>query len=566
MLVVLRAGPYMCGEWDFGGFPYWLLRNGSIPLRTYAEPYFSLADGWFRKVLDTIEPLLYANGGPIVMVQVENEYGSFGNVMEEPSDRKYMEELIGTARDALGPEAILFTTDGGNLGYMQKGSFNGSSVLTVGDGCGDVQQCWDAQKAMNPPGKSPNMVSEFYTGWLTHWGEPMANTSANDTASHLENILSTNGSVSLYMAHGGTNFGFWAGANGETNKSYQADLTSYDYDAPLSEGGEHGYGSDNQDKFEALQTVFARYWDPDTDGGDSPPPEPELLPRGDILQGKPLAVPYLASLLEPSTLRALAPNGPVATGLSSPGFVEKYNCSYGFSIFSATLSRDLVGANMSFPAGPADRAHVFVAEKLQSIIFKGDPVAQASAFSFKLGPEATKDAKLEILVENTGRLNFDRSMGGTKGLPYGVWLEGKAFDASKDGWTVQCLRMRPEEVQKVRAVRADQKGTSHPSFYKTVFQIPKAMDTYIEMGTGWGKGLIWVNSNAIGRYWPTMGPQQRLFIPSPYLMAGQDNANKQKDFTVELILLELDHVPEEPIVQFFDEPRFGNATVMKGKG
>ena len=198
LTVVVRAGPYMCGEWEFGGLPAWLFENGSIPIRTYAQPYVDFAERyWSTGLFPVLKPLLYENGGPIVMVQVENEYGSYGNVGSNPNDAKYMNSLIDTARTALGDEVVLFTTDGGNTGYMSRGSFKGDSIYTVGDGCGNPQTCIDAQHQFNSPGKSPFFCSECYTGWLTHWGEGGANTSSS--APHVDSILSLNGSVSLYM-------------------------------------------------------------------------------------------------------------------------------------------------------------------------------------------------------------------------------------------------------------------------------------------------------------------------------------------------------------------------------
>jgi beta-galactosidase len=275
LYVIMRAGPYMCGEWEYGGFPAWLLSNGTLTLRTYAEPYVTHATRYWRKLLGSIiKPLLFENGGPIIMTQVENEYGSYGDVSSSASDKRYIEHLVQTARDALGPNALLFTTDGGNAGYMRRGSLPGDAVLTVGDGCSDPAATWAAQKQFNPPGRSPFICAELYPGWLTHWGDQkMANTSSAAAAANLDASLSAangTGSASLcaahegcrslthcsqrrpcsrthahthgharptapaaltqlwpcsrrYMAHGGTSFGWWAGANGGGGSSYQPD-------------------------------------------------------------------------------------------------------------------------------------------------------------------------------------------------------------------------------------------------------------------------------------------------------------------------------------------------------
>lgn len=229
LLVVLRAGPYMCGEWEFGGLPAWLFKNGSIPLRTYSQPYISYVDRWWQgQLLPLIKPHLYSAGGNVVMVQCENEYGSYGDVSKHPTDMQYMVHLIEMARKALGDDVILFTTDGGDEGFMTRGSIKGSSVYTVGDGCGNPQTCVNAQKAFNAPGQSPFMCSECYTGWLTHWGESGANTSSS--APHVDSILGQfDGSISLYMGHGGTNWGFFSGANGGGGTSFQPHITSCEH-------------------------------------------------------------------------------------------------------------------------------------------------------------------------------------------------------------------------------------------------------------------------------------------------------------------------------------------------
>eukprot|EP00954_Amorphochlora_amoebiformis_P030143 1394211-Amorphochlora_amoeboformis.AAC.1 len=169
MMVVLRIGPYMCGEWEFGGLPAWLLENGTIPLRTAEEPYFSAAMSWMLELSENVVEFLYPLGGPIVMIQIENEFGSYGDVTKNPKEKVYIESLVKFWRSAVDDSVPLFTTDGGNLASMMRGSLNGSSVLTVGDGCGDPRQCWEAQAQMNPPGMQARFVSEFYPGWLTHW-------------------------------------------------------------------------------------------------------------------------------------------------------------------------------------------------------------------------------------------------------------------------------------------------------------------------------------------------------------------------------------------------------------
>ena len=168
--VLLRAGPYMCGEWEFGGLPWWLLKNSSLEVRTYSPTYIPAVDRYLTKLHSVLKPHLYVNGGSILMVQIENEYGSFGDVSKNPNDLKYMHHLVNLTKQNLGNEVTLYTTDGNSTSYMSKGSLNGDLVITLGDhGPGDFTPSCNAQATMNPKGKNPCMDTEFYTGWLTHW-------------------------------------------------------------------------------------------------------------------------------------------------------------------------------------------------------------------------------------------------------------------------------------------------------------------------------------------------------------------------------------------------------------
>ncbi|KAJ4884437.1 Beta-galactosidase 17 [Raphanus sativus] len=252
LLVMLRAGPYICGEWDLGGFPAWLLAvKPPLKLRTADHAYLKLVERWWNVLLPKVSPLLYRNGGPVIMVQIENEYGSYGN------DKAYVRNLVTMATGHLGNDIILYTTDGGTRETLEKGTVPLYDVysavdFSMGD---DPWPIFELQKKFNAPGRSPPLSSEFYTGWLTHWGEKIAKTDAEFTAASLEKILSRNGSAVLYMVHGGTNFGFYNGANtGSDEFDYKPDLTSYDYDAPIKESGD----IDNP-KFKALQKVIKKY-------------------------------------------------------------------------------------------------------------------------------------------------------------------------------------------------------------------------------------------------------------------------------------------------------------------
>lgn len=233
--VALRAGPYGCGEWDNGGLPAWMMSykfmNGSsepgnwplepqypLSIRTNDTRYLAFVDRWMEQLLGKIksEGHLYADGGNVIMVQLENEYGSFGNVQSNPGDLAYMEHLVSIFRKYLGSDVVLYTTDGGNLGYMSRGSLNGSAVYTVGDtgpGSG-YKGAFEAQAEFNPPGSRSNFISEWYTGWLMQYGGQYPNKSTGNLVEWTNAAFNDSGSIALYMAHGGTNWGWYNGANG----------------------------------------------------------------------------------------------------------------------------------------------------------------------------------------------------------------------------------------------------------------------------------------------------------------------------------------------------------------
>eukprot|EP00958_Prasinococcus_capsulatus_P014527 scaffold1533_cov388-Prasinococcus_capsulatus_cf.AAC.10 len=203
LLVVLRAGPYMCGEWDFGGLPPWLMSVPDMQLRTWNDAYIRAVRDYWDQLLPLLKSssLLYQDGGPIVMMQVENEFGSYGDVEGNENDAKYMEFLVGLAREHLGKELILFTTDGDGDGYLSHGTLQGSRVFsTVDFGPGaNLTEAWAVQGSYNDPGRSPPMNTEFYTGWLTHWGESIANTSSTAVANSLAEIVEYPANFNLYM-------------------------------------------------------------------------------------------------------------------------------------------------------------------------------------------------------------------------------------------------------------------------------------------------------------------------------------------------------------------------------
>ena len=244
LLVLLRAGPYICAEWEMGGFPSWLLRNTSIVLRSSDAGYLKHVDDWYSVLFPKMKPLLYENGGPIIMVQVENEYGSYYTC-----DKNYLKHLETTFRKYLGEKVVLFTTDGDGDGYLKCGTLTPDLYATVDFGI-TMHPNFAPQRQYEAHG--PLVNSEFYTGWLDHWGQPHQRRDGTQLADSLDVLLKMNASVNMYMFEGGTNFGFWNGANAG-GSSYSPQPTSYDYDAPLSEAG------DPNGKFTLVRNVIQKY-------------------------------------------------------------------------------------------------------------------------------------------------------------------------------------------------------------------------------------------------------------------------------------------------------------------
>jgi len=519
IMVLLRAGPYVCGEWEFGGFPSWLLTKNAT-LRTYERNYIAQVDRWYGALMPKLKPHLYSNGGSVVLVQVENEYGSYGNVKENPDDKKYMEHLVEQATKLLGNgTVVLYTTDGGNTGYMERGSLAGPSVVTTGDG----GWACDAQAQFNPPGRNPCMNSEDYTGWLTHWGESMANTSASDYGA--AGALRANRSFNFYMGHGGTNFGWMSGANGG-GKSFSPHITSYDYDSPISESGRHGFGSNGKDKFETIRTALLPFAPP---GGF--PAEPAPLP---VKAYGPVKLTQYAPMLSDASLKILAPDGPKR--MSSLSSMETLGQANGFVLYSANASK--AGSTLEVVDYPRDRAQVFVGGVYMGAIYR------PSASPLSLATPLQENARLDVLVENMGRLNYGTGMTDPKGITTDVTIDGESVATS---WSALSMSLDYTQVRELAFAPIDScNSSSGPVFYKGVLRIDgQPADTYLRP-EGFTKGVMWVNGFNLGRYWETQGPQHAFFLPAPYLKSGDND----------VIMLEVDQGSRTCSVVFDDRPDF----------
>uniref|UniRef100_A0A8C4QI85 Beta-galactosidase n=2 Tax=Eptatretus burgeri TaxID=7764 RepID=A0A8C4QI85_EPTBU len=483
LLVILRPGPYICAEWDMGGLPHWLLKNSSIALRTSDEGYMMAVQRWMGVLLPVVKPFLYQNGGPIITVQVENEYGSYF-----ACDHSYMRSLVQLFRLHLGPDVVLFTTDGAGASYLKCGTIQGA-YATVDFGPGvNVSSAFAVQRSVEPHG--PRVNSEYYTGWLDHWGVSHSTIPKGVVAQGLDQILDLGANVNMYMFEGGTNFGYWNGAN----QPFSPQPTSYDYDAPLSEAG------DPTDKYHLLRSTIGKYL---------------KLPQGPILPATPkFAYGYVILKTKVSLLDALDVLSPYYRHSPFPLTFEQMNQGHGFLLYSTRFPHAYPnGTLLTSPFdGIHDRAYVMVNGVTQGIL------ERYSSGTLKVsGP---LDTRLDLLVENMGRINYGNHLNDFKGLTSNLTL---GMNVIKN-WTMYILDLDSAVASGLIGLEkhiTTFRATFSPTFYFGSFTIPEEipylpMDSFLKF-TGWTKGQVWLNGFNLGRYWPVKGPQETLFVPASLL-------------------------------------------------
>ncbi|MEU1385674.1 MULTISPECIES: beta-galactosidase family protein [unclassified Nonomuraea] len=492
LLAIVRPGPYICAEWDNGGLPAWL--TGRI--RTCDPEYLDHVDRFFDRLLPQVVERQVTRGGNVIMVQVENEYGSYG------SDLAYLRHLA-DGLTARGVEVPLFTSDGPADWYLTGGTLPG--VLATVNFGSDPDRAFAALREHRPD--DPPFCMEFWCGWFDHWGHKHMTRDAGDAAAVLERILELGASVNLYMAHGGTNFGTWAGANQAGERAmgdWRPTVTSYDYDAPIDERGAP------TEKFWRFREVLSRY------AGEPPavPPVPAVLPPATL---RPVQSVSLRDALE-------AVAGPETSAPVPPSF-EELGLEHGLVLYRGEVPGPRGAYRLRLP-GLRDRAHVFVDGRLAGV-FERDAEEPEVTVS---GP-----ATVELLVESMGRTNYGPLTGETKGLTGGVLHHQQYLN----GWSA-----RPIPLRDVSAVPfADGSQAGPRSFFRFVLEVDEPADTFLAL-PGWGKGYVWVNGFCLGRYWDR-GPQRTLYVPAPLLRAG----------TNEIVVLELDQVG--PALELRTEPDLG---------
>jgi beta-galactosidase len=499
LYVLLRPGPYICAEWEGGGLPSWLLAEPGIRLRSGDPRYLAAVRGWFTALLPAVVPRLGSSGGPVLAVQVENEYGAYGD------DTAHLRSIADLLAEG-GVDVPLFTCD--QPGDLARGQLPGA-LATVNFGSRAAEGL-AALRERQPEG--PLMVTEFWDGWFDRWGGPHVVRGPAAAAAELDAVLSAGASVNLYMFHGGTNFGFTNGANDK--HTYRPTVTSYDYDAPLDEAG------DPTPKYAAFREVIARY--------AAVPDEPVPLPSKK-LSTLGIALDRSASLL------AGADRLGQAVTAGRPRSMEELGQDFGFVLYETRVPA--AGPTALYAEAVRDRAQVFV---------DGQPVGtlERESHQHALAFHAPRPgALLQVLVENQGRVNYGPGIHDRKGLLGEVLVGGRAAGT----WTSRPLPLGGPDVLDAldslpfAPTAAPPVG---PAFHRGLVDVETPADTYLDL-TGWTKGNAWVNGFPLGRYW-SRGPQRTLYVPRTALRSGPN----------EIVVLEL-HAAAQHTVAFRDTPDLG---------
>ncbi|MBO5934004.1 MAG: beta-galactosidase [Clostridia bacterium] len=501
LYAIVRPGPYIGGEWEFGGFPWWILRYDDIELRCMNERYLSLVDKYFDELIPRLATHQISKGGNILMFQVENEYGSWGN------DERYM-QYIADALTSRGIDVPVYTADGIEDHMLVNGGVDGV-LKTVKFGANpDVNFGYLREYQA----EGPLMCSEFWNGWFDQWGFKHYERKPSDAAKSLQKILAAKASVSTYMFCGGTNFGWMNGAN--FDGEYKPIVNSYDSDAPLTESG------DTTKKYELFKKVIEKHI--------AQIAETPLDPQ--VPKAKYGQVPFTQC----ADLFANIDNLSSAFELLKPVPMEKLGQGYGFILYKTHLKgpsdyQPLVIKEVH------DRAYIFLNDDLYAIQSRNDP---ESIVDIRVPAEGVD---LTILVENMGRVSFGSELKDYKGITDCVRLG----HVNIYNWTAYPLELNDLSQIQFKS-DSDMIFFDHPTFYKAQFIIEETpADTFVKLPS-FTKGMIFVNGKPLSRYW-NKGPQQSAYLPAPYLIQGVN----------EVIILELEGFKKEktnPVVIFDNKP------------
>ncbi|XP_067938525.1 beta-galactosidase-1-like protein 2 [Watersipora subatra] len=500
LYVIVRPGPYICSEWDLGGLPSWLLRDPQMNLRSNYEPYMAAVKSYFKELLPRLTDLQYGSGkGPIIAWQVENEYLTISKSTDHLAElQKLMLEC--------GCTELLFTSDNeqGLLHGPLKGVLMMANFQDIKLGHDMLELCKARQPGM------PRMCMEFWTGWFDHWGDKDHQTwSLDEFNETLTYILKEYGSVNFYMFHGGTNFGFMNGANEQTEndqlqdgQDYLADVTSYDYDALLTEAGA------TTPKYDRAVQLMSQYSSEVVYLADCPAATPLLKPikYNDVSLVSHLSLDAVLPLLESSDVKG------------KPQPMEMLNLNggagqaYGWSLYRKRVE---ASGSLQFVGQVRDRTQVFL---------DGKPVATFDCNTSDYSTSLPRGGILDLLIENMGRTNYqpidkDILNNQRKGLNNQVMLNGELLS----DWSVYCLDFSEKFLARLLNAKTFKEGSGvmTPALLKGSLEVtaPTPADTFFDM-QGWGKGIVLVNGKNLGRYWPSKGPTKTLYVPGPFLKQG----------------------------------------------
>ncbi|MEP7107637.1 MAG: beta-galactosidase [Ferruginibacter sp.] len=486
LFVMLRPGPYACAEWEFGGYPWWLQKDTTLVIRAYNKAFLDSCKVYIGKLAEQVKDLLVTRGGPVIMVQAENEFGSYVSQRKDipiEQHKKYNLAIKQLLVDA-GFDVPLFTSDGSWL--FEGGSLEG--ILPTANGEDNID---NLKKAVNKyhHDKGPYMVAEYYPGWLHHWGEPFPDIPAKDVVTQLEKYLKNGVSFNIYMAHGGTNFGFMAGANYNDDHDIQPDLTTYNYDAPISEPGW------STPKYLAIRDLMKKYVNYPLPG------IPRQIP---VITVPAIRLNQSVDLFSLKSARDPLYKSPILsdTVLS----FEDINQAFGYLLYSKKFTRPIQGQLTL--KGLRDFAVVYINGEKKGVLNRIDK-------KYTLDIDIPLNGVLDILVENMGRINYGAAIiHNKKGIITPVLINDIGITG---GWEIYPFPFSAMPILKEGKSPARE---GRPALFSGTFIVKAIGDIFLDMRS-WGKGILFVNGFNLGRYW-NIGPQQTLYLPGAFLKKGNN--------------------------------------------
>jgi len=471
--VILRPSPYVCAEWEFGGYPYWLQNEKGLEVRSKEPKYLKEYETYIKEVGKQLAPLQINHGGNILMGQIENEYGSYG------SDKDYLAINKKMFKEA-GFDGLLYTCDPPD--DLSKGYLPG--LLPAINGIDAPQKVKKMIRGVHN-GKGPFYIAEWYPAWFDWWGTFHHTVPAEKYTGRLDSVLSAGISVNMYMFHGGTTRGFMNGANFKDGTPYEPEISSYDYDAPLDEAG------NATAKYMAFRKIIEKY-----------------LPAGQTLPAVPASKPAISiKSIRLTNFTDLDNNLPAPKVNTRPLSFEDLNQAYGYVLYRTEIKGGTAG--LLKVGGLRDYAVVMINGKTVGTL---DRRLNQDSLLLDLPPGK---ATLDILVENMGRINFGKYLlQNKKGITGEVLFNKKGIS----NWKM--FRFPFDEINTIKYTGSNLASQDHPSVRSGVFQVSTLGDTYLDMRS-WGKGTVWINGHNLGRYW-NIGPQQTLYVPVEWLKKGQN--------------------------------------------